>query len=321
MSGRVIQQARVHSDAALSVVVPMLNEAEVIEQALSMMFDGLSKQVAKVQLIVVDDGSTDNSFECAKKTLATLEGEHHLIRLSRHFGKEQAIAAGLQAALGDVTLIIDADMQHPLSLVTTFLERWADGYDMVYGVQKNRREMWLKRISSAIFYRLMSRLTHVNMPPNAGDFRLMDRVVVDALNRCREHSKFMKGLYAWVGFRSVGVPYVAEPRVAGKSSFHYRRLTRLALTGFITFSDAPLRMWAWFGFLMAGVSFLVGLYVLLDTLIFGVDVPGYATLLISIIFFGGLQLLSVGILGEYISRIFNEVKPRPPYIVKSDETL
>ena len=159
------------------------------------------------------------------------------------------------------------------------------------------------------------------MPPHAGDFRLMDRVVVDALNRCREHSKFMKGLYAWVGFKAVGVPYVAELRTAGKSSFHYRRLTSLALTGFITFSDAPLRIWAWFGFLMAGVSFVVGLYVLLDTLLFGIDVPGYATLLISIIFFGGLQLLSVGVLGEYISRIFNEVKPRPPYIVKSDEIL
>ncbi len=188
---------------------------------------------------------------------------------------------------------------------------------MVYGLRKNREnDSKTRRLFSKIFYKLLGVITKIKIPANAGDFRLIDRSAIDSLNDCEERTRFMKGLYAWIGYQSIAVPFDVPERQAGKSSHHFRRLTELAVTGFTSFSDVPLRVWGLIGLLITFISFCCALYIIIDTLIHGSDVPGYATIVVTIIFFGGIQLLSIGIIGEYIARIFHEVKRRPPYVIE-----
>lgn len=299
----------------ISCVVPVHNEAEVLADFCQALITCLTEISDHFEILLVDDGSKDNSLNIAKQ-LATDHAPIKCIALSRNFGKELAILAGLEHNDGDVTVIIDADFQHPLAMINEFVQQWQLGYDNVYGVRKNRQdEGFLKRHSTHAFYRLLDRMTEVHIPPNAGDFRLLDKKVVTALNQCQERARFTKGLYAWVGFRSVGIPFVVQERAAGKSSWKFGRLTNLAITGLTAFSDIPLRIWGMIGGIISLLSLASILYIIIDTLLVGIEVPGYATLLVTLIFFGGIQLLSIGILGEYISRIFNEVKRRPPYIV------
>ncbi len=306
------QQCVNNKTIKITCIVPVHDEEESIDQFLRQLRKKLNGLTQQGDIIVVDDGSQDATLQQLK------QATHHIkiISFSRNFGKEAALTAGLIHATGDVVVLIDADFQHPLDVIDEFIKKWAEGFDMVYGVRISREdETAVKRFTSRIFYRLMSLITKVKIPPHAGDFRLMDRKVVNAMNQLPERERFMKGLYAWVGFSSSAVPFTVQVRQSGKSSWRYRNLIELALVGITSFSNIPLRFWSFLGFVVSFIAFIYGLIIVLDTMVFGVDVPGYATIVAAIMFFGGVQLLSVGILGEYIARIFNEVKSRPSYII------
>jgi len=241
------------------------------------------------------------------------------VRLSRNFGKEAALTAGIDRAEGDVVLLMDADLQHPASLVPEMVKAWVDGADMVCAARASRAdESWAKRIGTRLFYFLVNRNSAVPIPVDAGDFRLMDRRVVDALKSLPERNRFMKGLYAWVGFHNVIIPYVPAERHAGSSSFSMRRLATLAFTGVTAFTNAPLRLWSAIGVIVALFALAFGLWIVAEYFIYGIDVPGFATLVCGMMFFSGVQLLSIGILGEYVGRIFDEVKQRPVYLVGAE---
>jgi glycosyltransferase involved in cell wall biosynthesis len=241
------------------------------------------------------------------------------VRLSRNFGKEAALTAGIDRAAGEVVLLMDADLQHPASLVPEMVQAWQRGADMVCAARASRAdESWPKRVGTAIFYRLVNHNSPVPIPVDAGDFRLMDRRVVDALKALPERNRFMKGLYAWVGFQNVIIPYVPAERLAGTSSFSLRNLSKLAFTGVTAFTNAPLRLWSGIGVVVALFALAFGAWIVVDHFLYGTDVPGWATLVCGMMFFSGVQLLSIGILGEYVGRIFDEVKQRPVYLVGSE---
>jgi glycosyltransferase involved in cell wall biosynthesis len=274
----------------------------------------LEKLSSHIEIICIDDGSSDNTFAVALELAVLFPIK--AIQLSRNFGKEAAMTAGLEHATSDVIILMDADGQHSTDVLPRFLQEWRNGYDMVYGIRSGREsEPWWKRKFTQLFYSLMRKGTSVPIIPDAGDFRLMDKRVVNALNQLPERTRFMKGLYAWVGFKSIGCNYDVQERQAGKSSFSFKKLIQLALTGIISFSDVPLRLWSALGAIVSLLSIMYGLFILIRTLCFGVDLPGFATITVAITFLGGIQLLSIGVLGEYIGRIFNEVKQRPVYII------
>ncbi|SRR5579883_349205 len=299
----------------ISCVVPLYNEAANVESFFPELTAVLQKLTDKYEIIAIDDGSKDKTIE---KTLALAERYPiKLIAFSRNFGKETALTAGLENCSGDVAIIIDADFQHPLTLLPEFLKNWAEGYDMVYGVRNNRNnESAIKRNFANLFYWLMAKITKITIPNNAGDFRLLDRKVIDAMNSFKESTRFMKGLYAWVGFKSLAVPFDVQERTAGKSSWGLGRLTELAITGITSFSDIPLRVWGFIGFIVSLISLIYAIYIVTVTLLFGADLPGFPSIIVAVMFLGGVQLLSIGIMGEYIARIFTEVKQRPKYIIE-----
>jgi glycosyltransferase involved in cell wall biosynthesis len=301
----------------ISCVVPAYNEAE----NLGPLLQGLTAQMAGLadrwEIIVIDDGSRDATPAAILPWLAA-PGVRY-VRLSRNFGKEAALTAGIDRARGDVVLLMDADLQHPASLVPEMVSAWRAGADMVCAARSSRAdESWTKRLGTAIFYQLVNRDAAVPIPVDAGDFRLMDRRVVEALKSLPERNRFMKGLYAWVGFDNVIIPYVPAERHAGSSSFSLRRLSSLAFTGVTAFTNAPLRLWSAVGVLIALCAIAFGFWIVVETFIYGNNVPGWATLVTSMMFFSGVQLLSIGILGEYVGRIFDEVKQRPVYLVASE---
>lgn len=298
----------------VSVVVPAHNEAGAIGATVDGVADALANLDLYWEVIVVDDGSSDATAD----VVTQLDPACHvnLLRLSRNFGKEAALTAGMDYATGDVVICMDADGQHPVSLIPQMLERWRAGFDMVYGVRTDREtESRFKRLGARLFYRLMRKGGEIDIPADAGDFRWMDRNVVDALRRLPEHNRFMKGLYSWVGFRSIGVPYTPLARMRGHSHFSRLKLASLAWKGITSFSVLPLRAASVVGALLATVAFAYGAYELGHHLLFGTDVPGWPTVVIGMMFFSGVQLLFIGILGEYLSRVYDEVKGRPTYVV------
>ena len=302
------------SRPAISCVVPAFNEAANLGPLLA----GLTAQLADIterwEVIVIDDGSRD-ATPAAMAPWLTRPGVRY-VRLSRNFGKEAALTAGIDRAAGDVVLLMDADLQHPASLVPEMVAAWRAGADMVCAARASRAdESWPKRVGTALFYRLVNHNAAVPIPVDAGDFRLMDRRVVDALKSLPERTRFMKGLYAWVGFHNVIIPYVPAERLAGISTFSLRSLSRLAFTGVTAFTNAPLRLWSAVGVLIALCAIAFGFWIVIEYFVYGNNVPGWATLVTSMMFFSGVQLLSIGILGEYVGRIFDEVKQRPVYIV------
>lgn len=301
----------------ISCIVPIHNEAENIEYFVNALSQKISTYSQCFEIIIIDDGSDDHSRNIIEQRIMPLNKHVKFIVFSRNFGKESALTAGLDAAMGDVVILMDADFQHPLNIIDTFLEEWKRGYDMVYGVMDSRKnESLLQRFFKSVFYWLMKHMGEISIPSHAGDFRLLDRAVVDALNTCHERSRFMKGLYAWVGFKSKKIIYSVEKRRQGKSSWHILQLANLALAGIVSFSDLPLRLCGLIGLLFSIISFFSVGYIIFDTLILGNRaIPGYATLLTAIMFFSGIQLLFLGVLGEYISCIFREVKKRPKYII------
>lgn len=299
----------------ISCVIPVYNEEAVIESFVASLQENLRGLTNHYEIIIVDDGSRDKTIE----KIRSLPRDSHvkLLGLSRNFGKEVALTAGLEHASGDVVIILDADFQHPIALISEFLQAWGEGYDMAYGMRTHRAsETYFKRNFARLFYWLMQKITKIDMPNNAGDFRLMDRKIIIALQQFPERTRFMKGLYAWVGFKTIGIPYEVHDRAAGQSSWRFTKLTELAITGITSFSDVPLRVWSFIGFLISLISFVYAIYIVTVTMMYGTDLPGFPTLVVAIMFLGGIQLLSIGILGEYIARIFAEVKQRPKYLLQ-----
>jgi len=300
----------------LSVVVPAFNEAAVLQefhQRLANVLDGLDLDT---RVVYVDDGSSDDTWQ----TILGLQAADHrvaAIRLSRNFGKELALTAALDAAEGDAIMVIDADLQDPPELIPDFVARWREGYDVVYGKRLERAgETWLKRFTAAMFYRVIGRLSHTAIPADTGDFRLMSRAAAAALRQLRERQRFMKGLFAWVGFPQSAIEYRRDARRAGRSKFNYWRLWNLAIEGITSFSTAPLRIATYLGLLAASVAFAAGMWVVVKTLLWGDAVAGYPSLMVVILLLGGVQLMAIGVIGEYLGRLYMEAKGRPLYLVR-----
>lgn len=316
--------ARLRQQKLLSIIVPVYNEQDVINDFLHALVHASKDWGLNIEIIIINDASKDSTLLKLKELKQQLPIK--IISFSRNFGKECALTAGLEHCKGDMAVLVDADFQHPLEVIPEFIQAWEEGYDMVYGVRQSRDdEKPLKRWLTHTFYRLFDKITPIDIPRNAGDFRLLDRKVIDAMNRLQERQRYMKGLYAWVGFNSKSIYFTVQQRAAGTSSWSFFRLLELALTGITSFSDVPLRVWSIIGSIISLLAFVYGSFILIKTLVIGSDLPGFATLIVAIMFLGGIQLLSVGILGEYIGRVFNEVKQRPKYIIAEshgfDETL
>lgn len=302
---------------SLSCVVPCYNEAANLELLLPLLRAQLARLAPQWEIILVDDGSTDATAQ--RMTEWTRTPGVRALLLSRNFGKEAALCAGLEAAHGDAVVMLDSDMQHPPALLETFVRHWSAGADVVYAVRAHRDdESTFKRVGTEWFYNLINRGERFRMPPGAGDFRLMDRCVVDALMRLPERNRFMKGLYAWVGFESVAVPYVPEERAHGTSHFSKRRLVGLGLAGLTAFSVWPLRTVIAMGTVLALAALGYGAYLTVMYLLHGHDVSGWTTIVVSLMLFAGIQLLSLGVVAEYVGRIYEEVKGRPLYLVKRE---
>ena len=310
--------ARASATPSISCVVPAFNESRSLPVLLQQLSDMLQARFPHWEIVVVNDGSSDDTELALAPWLA--RSNIRYVALSRNFGKEAALTAGIDRARGEVVLLLDADLQHPPALIDDMLAAWRNGADMVYTVRASRAdESWLKKVGSRWFYRVVNAGSRTPIPPDAGDFRLMDRKVVDALKSLPERNRFMKGLYAWVGFPSAVVTYEPNERFAGDSSFSLRSLIRLALTGVTAFTNFPLRLWSAVGAVIAVCSLAGGVWIVIEHYTNNADnVPGWATLAVSAMFFSGVQLLSIGILGEYVGRIFDEVKQRPVYLVRHD---
>ena len=299
----------------LSCVVPVFNEGPVISQFLEAMQEQIASITSDYEIIVVDDGSTDDTVTLVENFCS--DPRVKLIELSRNFGKETALTAGIDASSGDAVVLIDADFQHPIEMIPVFVDYWRQGYQMVYGVRQNRGgESFLKKKGAQFFYQIMHSSTGIDVPAHAGDFRLMDRVIVNALKSMPERNRFMKGIYAWVGYKTIGLPFQVRERLAGESGWGLAKLTGLALSGITAFTTLPLRIVGAIGLLISMISFFYAFYILSKTLILGTPLPGWPTVIVAITFIGGIQLLSLWVLGEYIAGIFNEVKQRPKYLVQ-----
>ncbi|OXL26628.1 glycosyltransferase family 2 protein [Psychrobacter sp. DAB_AL32B] len=324
----------------LSIIIPAYNDADALQAFLPEVFaftktlrapviDTSSTEqnsettIANCEIIIVDDGSRDHSVDVATDLMTTrpLNTELDIIRLSRNFGKEPALSAGLAVARGDVIAMIDADGQHPLSVLAQMLTMMEQSdIDMVAGIQANRpHESRLAKTLKGSFYHFIQDSQRYEIRPNAGDFRVMNRKVLDALRALPERQRFMKGLYAWVGFNTVYLPFTADNRDTGESKFNYGSLFELALVGITSFSQRPLRLISRMGFVVSALAFLYGLYIVIETLIFGSDVAGWATVAAGIMFSTGIQLVCIGVIGEYVGRLYEEVKQRPLYLI--DETI
>jgi glycosyltransferase involved in cell wall biosynthesis len=302
-------------DFSLSIVVPMLNEQAACGQFFQTIVPILSTLTEHYEIICVDDGSTDDTPEVVLQWHAR-DRRIKLVRLSRNFGKDVALTAGLDHATGDAVIPMDVDLQDPPALIPALVEQWRLGFDTVLAVRTKRHsDTFLKRVTAQWFYDVIGRMSEVPVVKNAGDFRLLDRKVVDVLRRLPERNRFMKGLYAWAGFTQAFVPYERPPRARGTTKFRYWKLWNFALDGIFSFSTLPLRMWTYLGVTVALLAVAYGAYIVIRTLIFGVDVPGYASLLVAILFLSGINMVGLGVLGEYLGRVFLEVKQRPLYVV------
>lgn len=300
----------------ISVLVPMYNEADVIRIFLHRIIPILDSIGYSYEIVCVNDGSRDQTLELLVAAHLA-DPRIKVIDLSRNFGKEVALTAALDFAQGDAVIPIDADLQDPPELIPVMVEKWQSGYEMVVAVRSERRsDTFGKRFTAAFFYKVMANVADTPIPMNAGDFRLMDRKVVEALRQLPERTRFMKGLFSWVGFKTAHIRYKRDPRAAGKTKWRYWDLWNLALEGLFSFTTLPLRIWTYLGAFLSIFSMFYVIYVVFRTLILGSDVPGYASIIVAILFFSGINLVGLGILGEYLGRIFIEVKRRPLYVVR-----
>ncbi len=300
----------------LSVVVPVYNEETTVPALLEQLVPTLDGLDMSYEILFVDDGSDDGSLGA----LIAARSQNPTIRVvsfTRNFGKDIALAAGLAHSSGQAVIPIDCDLQHPPSLIPRMVAKWREGNDMVVAIRSNRaEESFLRRTMARYYYRALGALTSIEIPPDAGDFRLLDRKIVDVINEMPERCRFMKGIFAWPGFATAKIEFQAAERANDRSRWSYWRLWRFALDGLFSFSSVPLQIWTYLGVLCAGGAFVYLLITLFEKFVYGIDVPGYASLLIVLLFFNGMALLSNGIQGEYIARIFEEVKRRPLYVVQ-----
>lgn len=300
----------------VSIVVSMFNEAGNLDYLFERLEPILEQLQCRYEIICVNDGSTDNTLE---KLLQYRKKDSRIkiVSFSRNFGKDTALTAGLRYSRGQAVIPIDADLQDPPELIEGLLAKWREGYDVVYGIRSKRYgEGWGKRLTANLFYRFINLLSETPIPKNTGDFRLLDRRVVEVLNQIPERTRFMKGLFAWVGFKQAGLTYERQPRRQGTSTWGFWKLWNFALDGITLFSTAGLKFWSYVGLVISLLAFLYALFLITLTLTHGKDVPGYASIMVTILFLGGLQLISLGILGEYLGRVYAEVKNRPLYIVR-----
>ena len=306
------------NNPTISIIAPCYNEEETIEPFLRRIEEILTQINEPYEIVFINDGSKDNTLNIllnAKQNFKNIR----IINFSRNFGKEAALTAGLDKARGDAAIPIDVDLQDPPELIKELVARWREGYDVVLAKRADRTsDSFAKRVSADLFYKLNGKISNVDIPNNVGDFRLMSKRVVEALKQLPENQRFMKGLFAWVGFKTTVIEYAREKREAGQSSFNGWKLWNFALDGITSFSTLPLRIWLYIGALVSFLSFLYGSFIILKTLIFGVDLPGYASLAVIMLFLGGIQLIGIGILGEYIGRIYSESKRRPSYIIEGE---
>ncbi len=301
---------------ALSIVVPMHNEAQGLEALYQRLQPILDATEFSWELVCVNDGSRDDTLE-RLLVLRAQDKRVVIIDLSRNFGKEAALTAGLAEARGAAVIPMDADLQDPPELIPQLLAGWQAGYDMVLATRSSRvTDTWLKRQTAHWFYKVLNSLSEVPIPENAGDFRLLTRPVLEAIQQFPERRRFMKGLFAWVGFRVTSVDYERPERFAGRTKFNWWRLWNFALEGITSFSHVPLRMASYIGFLVSGLSFLYAIKIVVDTLIYGNPVKGYPSLIVAILFFSGIQLMALGIIGEYLGRLYEESKQRPLYLIR-----
>lgn len=301
----------------ISLACPFYNESGVISLFMERVVPIMQSLGVEYEIVCVNDGSSDDTLlrllDCAQHNPAI-----RVVDLSRNFGKEAALSAAIDHSSGHAVILIDADLQDPPELIPQMVDSWRSGYEVVLARRTDRSsDSWYKRNSARVFYRLHNAMAERPIPTDVGDFRLLDRKVVQAVQRLAERRRFMKGLLSWVGFKTVVIDYVREPRIAGATKFSTWRLWNLALEGITSFSTAPLRIWTYLGAGVAMSSFGYAVYIVIHTITSGVDVPGYASLLTAILFLGGVQLIGLGILGEYIGRIYAEAKQRPLYIVRS----
>ncbi len=299
-----------------SIAVPFHNEEGGIEPFFERLVPILEQLDGTYEIVCVDDGSSDGTLAAL---LEAQQGNPAIVvlELSRNFGKEAALTAALDHALGRAVIPIDADLQDPPELIPRMVTAWKEGYDVVFAQRTTRKSDTIaKQWTATWFYRAFNAISDISLPANVGDFRLMDRRVVNALQRLGERNRFMKGLFAWVGFRHTSVSFDREPRITGRSKWNYWKLWNFAIDGFLAFSSAPLRIWSYMGACVSLVAFCYASFLILRTLFFGVDVPGYASIMVVVLFLGGVQLIGLGVMGEYLGRVFEEVKQRPVYLIR-----
>lgn len=299
----------------ISLVAPMYNESEVIDMFFNAVEGCFSRIDYDYEVICVNDGSIDSTYE-SLKIISEQNSRVKIVNLSKNYGKEIALTAGLDHVSGDAAIPIDCDLQDPIEIIPQLIEKWKEGFDVVLARRVDRSsDSFLKRCTSSLFYKLIDKVSDVHIPSNVGDFRLMDKKVVFALSQYREKSRFMKGLLASLGFKETVVDYVRAPRAAGETKWNYWKLYKLALEGIISFTSLPLKIWSYIGATVALGAFVFGIYLIFKTLILGIDTPGYASLMVVLLFMSGLILLCLGVIGEYLARIFIESKKRPIYLV------
>jgi glycosyltransferase involved in cell wall biosynthesis len=300
----------------ITVLIPAYNEEAVLPKLYGRLHDLAGRQQDyKFEFLFVDDGSRDRTLEIIKN-YAEKDKRVSYVSLSRNFGKEIAMIAGIDHVKSDAMVIIDADLQDPPELIPDMIKLWEEGYDDIYARRTKRLgESWLKRTTSSLYYRVLQGMTHIEIQRDTGDFRLLDKRCVEALQQIREHERYTKGLFSWIGFNKKEVTYVRNPRAAGQTKWNYIKLVNLAVDGIVSFTTAPLRLAVFFGLFVSLLAFVYIIILVLKTLFYGTDLAGYPSMMAVILFLGGVQLLSLGIIGEYVGRIFNETKQRPLYLV------
>ncbi len=308
--------ARVTQAPDLSLLIPIFNEADVVPLLLKELYQVLNRVSLTWEIVFIDDGSTDQTLNLLQSYSNTDE-RIVIVELSRNFGKEAALTAGFDICRGRAAIPMDADLQDPPDLIPDLVDKWQRGYDVVNAVRRSRRDDSLvKRFSAYIFYRMISRLSPVNLPVDTGDFRLLSRAVIEALKRMPERRRYMKGMFAWVGFKSIEVSYDRKARVAGKTNWNYFKLLNFAVEGITSFSSAPLRLAMYLGLVVALLSIIYAGIVVFKTIVWGESVAGYPSLMVALLFIGAMQLICIGIIGEYIGRVYDESKRRPIYLIK-----
>lgn len=299
----------------ISVVIPVYNEAENLPALYARLSKVLQDIGMDYEIVFIDDGSRDTSLEYLQR-LASQDTHIIVVELARNFGHQVAISAGLDHTRGNAVIVMDADLQDPPEVLPQFIARWQEGYDVVYAIREQRKEVWFKRTAYAVFYRILQRVANIEIPLDAGDFCIMDRRMVDLLAGMPERNRFVRGIRSWIGLKQVGLTYERHARHAGRPKYTFSRLVYLALDGLVSFSYLPLRVITMLGFGVSLLSILMAIFYAIKKLTVGLNPPGFATIVVSIFFLAGMQLITIGVIGEYVGRIFEEVKRRPLYVVR-----